>query len=59
MGDKKKRGKNKDGQLILRINKDERKAFIELCEELDTSAAREVRNFIREFLAKHEAAGSK
>ncbi|MEC7764250.1 MAG: hypothetical protein VX874_20270 [Pseudomonadota bacterium] len=45
----------KDAQLIVRINKDERDAFVALCDELDTSAAREVRRFIREFVAKNTA----
>jgi hypothetical protein len=52
MASKQKKNK-KDSQLIVRIGKDERKAFIDLCEELDTSAAREVRRFIREFLEQH------
>ena len=44
----------KDGQLILRLDKDERDAFIKLCKKLDTSASREVRGFIRGFLKKHK-----
>ena len=49
-----KRDKHKkDAQLIIRINKAERDAFVDLCEEVDTSAAREVRRFIRDFLAEH------
>lgn len=49
-----KRDKHKkDAQLIIRINKAERDAFVALCEEMDTSAAREVRRFIRQFLAEH------
>ena len=43
----------KDGQLILRLDKDERDAFIKLCKKLDTSASREVRGFIRGFMKKH------
>lgn len=39
--------------MVVRINRDERDAFIDICDELDTSAAREVRGFIREFLQKH------
>lgn len=39
--------------MIIRINDQERAEFISLCEDLDTSAAREVRRFIREFIAKH------
>jgi len=45
----------KDGQLIIRIKKGERDAFLGLCEELDTSAAREIRRFIRGFLKEHGA----
>lgn len=45
----------KNAQLIIRINKVERDAFVELCEEVDTSAAREVRRFIRGFLAEQGA----
>lgn len=48
---KKKRKKlAKDSQLIVRINREERDEFVELCESLDTSAAREVRRFIRDFV---------
>lgn len=50
--DDKKAGK-KDSQLILRLDKDERDAFIKLCKRLDTSAAREIRGFIRSFLKEH------
>ncbi|WP_131726314.1 hypothetical protein [Ruegeria denitrificans] len=44
----------KNSQLVLRLDKDERDAFVELCRELDTSAAREIRRFIREFMKEHE-----
>ena len=40
----------KDGQLLIRIQSTERDEFIRLCEELDTSAARELRKFIRGFV---------
>ncbi len=50
--DRKKAGK-KDSQLILRLNKDDRDRFIELCKEMDTSAAREIRGFIRKFIKKN------
>jgi hypothetical protein len=54
MPDKKKRGrKNKDAQLIIRISKEERKAFVDLCEDLDTTAAREIRHFIRRFVGEN------
>lgn len=51
-GEKKGEGKsgNKDSQLILRLDKDERDAFVALCKDMDTSAAREIRGFIRQFL---------
>ncbi len=43
----------KNSQLILRLGKEERDAFVELCKELDTSAAREIRRFIREFMKEN------
>ena len=52
MGKHKAEGKNKKGsQLVLRLDKAERDAFVSLCEQLDTSAAREIRRFMREFVA--------
>ncbi|MEP7704219.1 hypothetical protein [Paraglaciecola sp. 25GB23A] len=54
-----KKVKQKNSQLLVRINDQERAEFINLCEELDTSAAREVRRFIREFIAQHYAAPQK
>lgn len=48
-----KKLKKKDSQLLIRINGDERDHFISLCEQLDTSAAREIRRFIRSFVSKH------
>lgn len=54
MAEKKTKKKDrKDSQLIIRINGEERDAFVALCEELDTSAAREIRRFIRDFLRDH------
>jgi hypothetical protein len=50
-GEKKKN--KKDSQLVLRLDKEERDAFVSLCNELDTSAAREIRGFIRKFLKEH------
>ena len=44
--------KKKDGQLIIRIDKKDRDAFIQLCDDLDTSAAREIRRFIKGFVEK-------
>jgi hypothetical protein len=44
----------KDSQLLIRISSAEREQFIELCEQLDASAAREIRQFIRGFIEKHK-----
>jgi hypothetical protein len=46
----------KDSQLVIRINGKERDDFVTLCEDLDTSAARELRKFIRRFMDEHKAA---
>lgn len=50
--DGKKAGK-KDSQLVLRLDKAERDAFVELCKDMDTSAAREIRRFIRDFMKEN------
>lgn len=44
----------KDSQLVIRINGEERDEFVSLCEELDTSAAREIRKCIRQFVTEHK-----
>lgn len=55
MMDERKRKKNKkDSQLVIRINSEQRDQFVALCEELDTSAAREIRRFIKKFLLSHD-----
>lgn len=48
-----KKAKKKNSQLIIRINEEDRTEFINLCDELDTSAAREIRRFIRSFMAEN------
>ena len=45
--------KKKGSQLVIRIDKAERDAFVTLCDQLDTSAAREIRRFMRESVAAH------
>ena len=50
----KKEKKKKDAQLVLRLNKDLRNRFIEACQDLDTSAAREVRRYIKRFLKRYD-----
>ena len=51
MGKRKASKKDKSSQLVIRIAKSDRAAFIALCEALDTTAAREIRRFMREFVA--------
>ena len=50
----KKEKKKKNAQLVLRLNRESRDRFIEACQDLDTSAAREVRRFIKTFLKQYE-----
>ncbi|MFA5631396.1 MAG: hypothetical protein WC997_07790 [Porticoccaceae bacterium] len=56
MSDKPKKVKlnKKDSQLLIRISSSERELFLQLCEQLDTTAAREIRHFIRGFIKKHK-----
>ena len=37
----------------ITIDKDMWKQFVSVCQQLDTSASREVRRFVREFLQSH------
>ena len=50
----KKEKKKKDAQLVLRLNRDLRDRFVDACQDLDTSAAREVRRFIKKFLKSYD-----
>lgn len=50
---KKVKKNKKDSQLLIRISSEERERFLQLCEDLDTSAAREIRHFIRGFLKQN------
>ena len=52
--EKKKKKKKKDSQLIIRLEKELRNDFVELCDDMDTSAAREIRGFIKSFLKKNK-----
>lgn len=50
---KKQKSKKSEGvKLVVRIEEDLRDAFIETCQAMDTTASREVRRFIRDFLAR-------
>ncbi|MEP2534103.1 hypothetical protein [Shimia sp.] len=54
MGKKDTKSKTKkDSQLVLRLDKSERDEFVDLCKDLDTSAAREIRGFIRRFMKEN------
>ena len=58
MSDKPSKSKlnKKDSQLLIRISTAEREQFIQVCEELDTTAAREIRKYNRGFIKKHKSA---
>lgn len=49
----KSKSQKKDSQLVLRLDKAERDEFVELCKALDTTAAREIRHFMRDFVKAH------
>ena len=42
--------KEKNDQLLVKINKETKKQFIRLCELDDTTASREVRKFIDRYI---------
>lgn len=44
----------KDDTLLIKINKEQKKEFIQLCKDADTTASREVRDFIKKFVDKHK-----
>ncbi|NIY78469.1 MAG: hypothetical protein HWE33_11010 [Rhodobacteraceae bacterium] len=48
----------KDSTLIIRLPKADRDEFVALCEDMDTSASRELRDHIRKFLKKNSKKGS-
>ena len=50
----KKNKKKKDAQLVLRLQKDTRDRFVDACQDMDTTAAREVRRFIKRFLKRYD-----
>lgn len=59
MATKKNKANAKDSQLIIRINSELKDNFISLCDDMDTSAAREIRQFIKRFVAEHEKENDK
>ena len=50
----KKKKPKKNAQLVLRLNQDLRERFVDACQDLDTTAAREVRRFIKRFLKRYD-----
>ena len=46
--------KKKDAQLVVRMNKRLRDRFMEVCDELDTTGAHDVRRFVKRFLKRFE-----
>jgi len=50
----KQKKSRKDAQLVLRLDKELRDRFVDACQELDTSAAREVLRFIKRFLRRYD-----
>lgn len=46
--------KAKDGQLLIKIDKEMKKQFIELCEEEDTTASQEIRKFIKRYIKENK-----
>lgn len=46
--------KKKDSQLLIRINREVRDRFVDLCEEHNTDAAKQIRNFIEKYIEKHD-----
>ncbi|WP_170310689.1 hypothetical protein [Leucothrix arctica] len=51
---KKKRKTNKEAQLVIRLDTEQRKRFIDACQDIDSSASRELRGFIKKFLKHYE-----
>lgn len=54
MGKAKKQKPDKDAEvkLVVRIEEKLRDTFIAACQNMDTTASREVRHFIRDFVAR-------
>lgn len=51
---KKKSKTKKEAQFVIRLDRDMRDEFVQTCQELDTTAAREIRRFIKRFLRQYE-----
>ncbi len=51
---KKSKGK-KEAQLVIRLDKDLRDKFVAACQNVDTSASREIRRFMKNYLTRYES----
>ena len=40
----------KDDTLLIKVNKEQKKEFIQLCKDDDTTASRELRKYIQQFI---------
>ncbi len=54
MASNKNKKTKKDAQLVLRLDRDMRDQFVEACKDLDTTAAREIRRFVKRFIRRYE-----
>jgi len=50
----KKVKKKKEAQLVIRLDKNTRDAFVDACQSIDTTASRELRAFINKFLRSYK-----
>ncbi len=55
MSKKPKKRKKKDAQFVLRLDRELRDRFVDICQDSDTTAAREVRRFIKRFIKRYDA----
>lgn len=49
-----KKAKNKESQLVIRLDKELRDQFVAACKDVDTSASREIRRFMKNYLLRYE-----
>ncbi len=54
MNGKKSKSKKKEAQLLIRLESSMRDEFSAACDDLDTTASREIRRFIKRFLVRYE-----
>lgn len=44
----------KDSEILVKCNRDVKKEFISLCKEVDTTASREIRNFMQNYIKENK-----